>query len=99
MQIALLCGYFSLMGYLLRCFLKRCANMTESKEELSVMRGTSQNEMILIWEETKVFNFYCSLILPLVFMFVYAKNFLHHTFVHDPDHVKMIDLVRDYMGH
>jgi hypothetical protein len=97
MMIGLVCGYFSLMGYMLRCFLRRCANLADCQEEVRVQRAKTRTDMMLIWKETKVFNFYCSTILPLVFVFVYARNYLFHTFNNDPDQVKMIDLLRNWV--
>lgn len=85
------------MGYLLRCFLKRCALITRSsidkRKMIELEKLKRKSEVIRIWEDTRTFNFFCSMILPLVFVFVYATNYLRHTFHRNPDEVKMLDIL------
>ena len=57
-------------------------------KKLQQMQLTGEvSDIMVIFEKTGVFNFYCSMILPLIFVFVYATLYLSQTFENNPREV------------
>mmetsp|Transcript_8459 Transcript_8459/g.14200 ORF Transcript_8459/g.14200 Transcript_8459/m.14200 type:complete len:153 (+) Transcript_8459:754-1212(+) len=95
MQIGLLCGFFSLMGYMLRCFLRGCAGMNDdSPYPLNPLKKRgNQAEIVSVWQATQIFNEFSSMILPFTFVCLYSMKYLKHTFTVDIENAKIYDLI------
>jgi len=91
-------GFLSLIGYLVLAFLKKCSSKFEkielSDESRILEKYLSKSALYRVWKEFKVLDFYCSIILPIMFAFWYMLNYLTHTFDYDPFEVSILQLIK-----
>ena len=89
-------SFLGLIGNLLTCFLKRCANMDDdgriSPSNESLM--FKNNTLMQIWSRD-VLDYFSGILLPMMFVFWYATTYLSATFTHDPFEVSLLKIISD----